>query len=380
MSVAALFGLYVHIPFCVQKCAYCDFATAPYRASVVPDFLDALCREADMYASHVRRPFTSVFFGGGTPSLLTGEQMNALMAHLRASFPISGDAEVTVEANPGSFDAAKLDAYRKAGVNRLSIGAQVFDDSMLSLLGREHSAEDTFESLRLARDAGFDNVNLDLIFGLPGQSLSDWERTVRVALELAPEHLSVYGLTIEPKTVFAYRERRGELLIPDEETQAAMYEHSLDALESAGYRHYEISNYAKPGRESRHNRIYWENAPYLGLGPGAWGYLDGERYGNLRSVGGYMKRLREGVSPVVERERLTGRPARAETVMQALRLREGVSFEAYRKRYDVELLADFGDDLKPLIAAGLLEQTATHLRLTRRGLLLSNEVFARLVA
>lgn len=373
------FGLYVHIPFCVQKCFYCDFATAPYRRSVVEAFLDALRREADFYAFRIRQPFTSVFFGGGTPSLLTGDQLKDLVAFLRATFSFLPDAEVSLEANPGSLDAAKLEAYRDAGVNRLSLGAQVFDDATLRLLGREHTTKHISESYHLARSAGFENLNLDLIFGLPGQQLSDWQKTLYTALELVPEHLSLYGLTVEPKTVFAYRQRRGELSLPDEETQAKMYEWSLDVLETAGYRHYEISNFAKPGYESRHNRLYWENAPYLGLGPGAWSYLDGERYGNLRSLGGYLKRLGEGFLPVGERERLTGRAARAETVIQALRLREGVSFRFYRERYGSDLLVDFGEVIFPLRAAGLLERTPTHLRLTRKGLLLSDEVFVRFV-
>jgi oxygen-independent coproporphyrinogen-3 oxidase len=379
MNADASFGLYVHIPFCVQKCAYCDFPTAPYRPSVVLDFLDALRREADSYAPRVTEPFTSVFFGGGTPSLLTSEQMTALMAHLRATFAVQPDAEITVEANPGTLDAAKLDAYRNAGINRLSFGAQAFDDHALSRLGREHTTDDTFQSYRNARNAGFDNVNLDLIFGLPGQRLSDWETTMRLALELAPEHVSTYGLTIEPKTVFAYRQRRGELVVPDDDAQATMFDAARDALASAGYRQYEISNYAKPGRESRHNVGYWINAPCLGLGPGAWGYLDGERYGNLRSVGGYVKRLREGASPVAERERLTPRAARAETVVQALRLLDGIPLKDYRQRFGSELDADYANQVAPLLAAGLLERTPTHLRLTRRGVLLANEVFARFV-
>lgn len=373
------FGLYVHIPFCVQKCFYCDFATAPYRRSVVGAFLDALRREVDFYAFRIRQPFTSVFFGGGTPSLLTGEQLRDLVAFLRATFSFFPDAEVSLEANPGSLDAAKLEAYRDAGVNRLSLGAQVFDDAMLQLLGREHTMKHIGESYHLARRVGFENLNLDLIFGLPGQRLSDWQNTLDAALELAPEHLSLYGLTVEPKTVFAYRQRRGELSLPDEETQAEMYEEALDRLEAAGYCHYEISNFAKPGYECRHNRLYWENAPYLGLGPGAWSYLDGERYGNLRSLGGYLKRLREGFLPVAERERLTGRAARAETIIQALRLREGISFRAYRERYGADLLVDFEDVISSLLATGLLEKTSTHLRLTRKGLLLSDEVFVRFV-
>ncbi|MDA1191646.1 MAG: radical SAM family heme chaperone HemW [Candidatus Poribacteria bacterium] len=383
-----LFGLYVHIPFCVHKCYYCDFATAPYIKERVPRFLDALKREAEQRISlpragegkdGIERNVTSVFFGGGTPSLLTGDQLTDLLNFLRAHYPIAQDAEITVESNPETVDQPKLDAYRRAGVNRLSFGVQVFDDGLLKTLGRDHSVADVYRAYEAARAVGFDNVNLDLIFALPDQSLRGWQDTVKRALDANPEHLSVYGLTIEPKTVYSSWIDRDLLAVPDDDAQADMFEWTLDTLTDAGYDHYETSNYARRGRECRHNLTYWMNAPYVGLGPSAYGYLNGERYGNVRGTQSYIKRIEEGREVVVDRERLEGRAHRAETVMLALRMREGVDLTRYAARFGVNFAEDFRDEIDALIEWGLLERTATHIRLTRRGVLLSNEVFMKFI-
>jgi len=376
-----MFGIYIHIPFCIQKCAYCDFVTAPFHEPKVPAFLDALHREIELRAGSAPEAATSVFFGGGTPSLLRSDQMRELMSRLRQSFAIATDAEITVEANPGTLEPHKLESYRRAGINRLSIGAQTFDDGELSALGREHTAADTIDTVRLAREAGFDNISLDLIFGVPSQTLSGWRDTLDAALRLESEHMSVYGLTVEPRTVYAHRLRNGALVLPDDDAQAAMYEMGIGVLEAAGLLQYEISNFAQPGRSSRHNRLYWDNDPHIGLGPGAWSYVDGVRSGNLRSVSGYVKRVSAGESPVTESERLEGLAHRAETLTQALRQREGITRQRYSERCEADLIDDFGGPIANLVDSGLLEWSSDgdRLRLTRRGMLLSNEVFMALL-
>ena len=372
-------GLYIHIPFCVRKCGYCDFATYPYRPEMVDGLIAAIETEARRSASDAPGPVRTVFIGGGTPSLLTGRQMTRLLRSLRKTYSIDPEAEVTVEANPETADAERLKKYRAAGVNRLSIGAQTFDDDALRLLGRTHAASDTIKAVRAARAAGFDNLSLDLMFGLPGQTLRQWQNDVQKALALEPTHLSAYNLTIEPKTLFNHWQKRGQLQLPEDDLQADMYEWTLDAMERAGYPYYELSNYAAPGWECRHNLRYWRNEPHAALGPGAAAYLNGTRSVNTRGTRSYLKRIAEGRIAAVESERLTGLAERAETIRQALRMRSGLRLTDYESRFGSDVRVDFQSELDQLTRLGLTELLDGALRLTRRGALLANEAFLRLL-
>lgn len=372
-------SLYVHIPFCLRKCRYCDFATYPMRPELTAPFLSALETEAERVGSAVQGAVKTVFFGGGTPSLLDGRQMDRLMETLRRSFNIQPQAEISLEANPETSDEPRLRAYRDAGVNRLSIGAQTFDDAALKQLDRTHSSEQIETAYRNARRAGFENINLDMMFALPGQTMRKWREDARRAVSLDPEHLSIYNLTIEPKTVFHYWNRQGRLSLPDEDLQADMYEWMLDAMERAGYPYYELSNFAKPGSECEHNLRYWRNKPHAGIGPGACSYLNGERTANTPGTKSYIKRMEERRDPIVERERLNGKAARAETVRQGLRMRSGVPLTEYARRYGMCLLDDFQTEIAQTTRLGLTKLADGALRLTRRGVLLANEAFLRLL-
>ena len=283
-------SLYVHVPFCRSKCAYCDFNSYAGQEGLIPAYVDALLREAAAW-SEAAETLDTVYLGGGTPSLLPLSQMERLMTGLHGSFTFAADAEVSLEANPESVDLPNLRGLRELGFNRLSIGVQSFDDRELRFLGRVHDTATAEAAYAAARQAGFANVSLDLIFGLPGQRPAQWRRSLEKALTLEPEHLSLYALTVEEETPLATRIAAGESRAPDEDAQAEMYAWSEEALALAGYEHYEISNWARPGRRCRHNLTYWQSDPYLGLGAGAHSYLGGCRFANEMRPDRYIERV-----------------------------------------------------------------------------------------
>ncbi len=324
-------------------------------------------------------PLKTVFIGGGTPSILSANALTQLFADLHTHFEIGPDAEITVECNPGTVDTAKLKVMRTAGVNRLSFGLQAMQDEMLRQLGRIHTVAEFLHSYRLARESGFDNINIDLIFALPKQTGTAWGYTLHRVLSLAPEHISVYNLVMEEGTPFYEQWKAGELHLPAEETEADMFQDAIDTLTSHGYEHYEISNFALPTRRGRHNLVYWNNQSCIGLGAGASGYVDDVRYTNIRGILSYINALRHHNKPIANAERLTGYTKKAETLMLALRKREGISLAAYQRRFGEELDVTFGNMLEKWHGYQLLERTATHLRLTPRGLFLANEVFMELL-
>ena len=322
----------------------------------------------------------SIYFGGGTPSLLTSNQLKLLLDSVHRRFQVAEDVEVTLEMNPGTVTEETLAAFRRLGVNRASFGAQTFNDYELARLGRSHTAQQTRETFRQLRNTGFDNVSFDLIAGLPGQTVENWQRNIDEALSLRPEHLSFYLLEVHEGTPLANHIRTGLQPTPNEELAAEMYELMLDQANAAGYTHYEISNLSLPGYESRHNTKYWTGAPYFGFGCSAHSY-DGvaNRWSNERDVGGYVELIAAGKSPVVERRELNEDDRKSEAVFLGLRMMEGYSVREYRERFGVDLIERHREDLKRFYDAGLIELSNDVLKLTRSGALLSNEVFAAFV-
>jgi oxygen-independent coproporphyrinogen-3 oxidase len=390
-------SLYLHIPFCSLKCAYCDFNSYAGLDDLIRPYDDALIEEIRLWAQVAGgHPVANVFFGGGTPSLLPIEEIERIMSALHDSFAIQPDAEISLEANPGTIDLPYLRGLLGAGVNRLSFGVQSFHDDELKALDRIHTAAEAVEGYRWAREAGFERINLDFIYGLADQTMSRWQCTIEQAIALEPDHLSLYALTVEEGTKLAHDIDTGRVPEPDPDVQAAMYEWAMDRLDRAGYRQYEISNWARPGQECRHNLVYWRNGEWLGLGAGAHSHWNGHRFANVYSPKQYITRVQETVAagvdasippadvlPVMRQvtfdEAQAPGTAMADTAILALRLNEGLDVPAFERRFGTTLDAAYGPAISEFTSLGLLEQTNGRIRLTPRGRLLANEVFVRLL-
>ncbi|MDP9237230.1 MAG: radical SAM family heme chaperone HemW [Chloroflexota bacterium] len=383
-------GLYLHIPFCTAKCGYCDFNSYAGHEHMIPSYGNTLLRDAALWAEAVAgRTVETVFFGGGTPSLTPVDQMAQILTGVNGVFHIAPDAEISLEANPGSLSTEYLRGLRSLGFNRLSIGVQSFDDEELVALDRIHTGDGAREAYASARAAGFDNVNLDFIYGLSEQRLEAWQRTLEQALVLAPEHLSLYALTIEEGTPLARDVARGRVRAPDPDMQAEHYEWTQDRLVRAGYEHYEISNWARAGRRCKHNLLYWQNREYLGLGAGAHSFLNGVRFSTVLLPNRYTELVDETVASrkaggtamlhVHGAEEITSELSMSDTLILGLRLIEGIDLGAFDRRHGRSVDERHGPVFEEFVGYGLLERTATHLRLTARGRLLSNELFQRLL-
>jgi oxygen-independent coproporphyrinogen-3 oxidase len=382
-------GIYIHVPFCVKKCLYCDFVSYVSTPQERQRYFQALAREIDWYEQHDRlegyQPAT-LYVGGGTPSVAIPE-----IVRLRQRFPrlLTADAleEATIEVNPGTVRVDEGRQLRQAGFNRLSIGVQSFCDAELRRLGRIHTADDARRCVDAARRAGFENISLDLMSGIPGATPDTWLASVRTAIALGPEHVSTYTLTLEPDTPLWRQQAAGQIALPDEDAQIAMYEAGVAALTQAGYEHYEISNFARPGRRSRHNQIYWRNDEYLGLGAAAHSYLHGWRYWNETDLKAYRAQSR-AASSAADRypptaagaERLDASGTMGETIMLNLRLLQGIDTVAFRRRFGQALESVYAEPVARLQASGLLVWQQQYLRLTPRGIQLSNEVFQEFLA
>ena len=373
--------LYLHIPFCVKKCNYCDFLSAPAGEETRAAYVDTLLEEIRGFDEPEDYEVVTVFLGGGTPSILPGQAILRIMEALREKFSFHKGAEITLEANPGTVDKEKLSFYKKAGINRLSFGLQSADAEELKKLGRIHTWEKFLESFQLAREAGFSNINVDLMSALPGQTKESWEKTLRQVLALQPEHISAYSLIIEEGTPFyqlyekdVERRDAGEEpeLIPSEEEERAMYEATGRILKEQGYLHYEISNYAKPGCECRHNLGYWQRRDYLGFGLGASTLLNPVRYKNTEDLEAYLG----GDFSKKEFFVLTKDNQIEVTMFLGLRVLEGVSKEQFREQFSCELRVVYRKELEKLEKEGLLEEEGDFVRLTSRGIDLSNPVLA----
>lgn len=371
-------SLYIHIPFCATKCYYCAFNTYPFHKEQVKVYIGALQTEMTLYAPETWT-LQTVFIGGGTPSILSADSLNQLFTNMHRHFQISPDAEFTVECNPGTVDSEKLRVMQDAGVNRLSFGLQAMQDATLRQLGRIHTVDEFLHSYRLAREQGFDNINIDLIFALPQQTMGEWQHTLNETISLEPEHISAYNLVMEESTPFFDWWQSGELVLLSDDSEADMFQWTIETLTSHGYTHYEICNYAKPNREVKHNLVYWNNQEYIGLGVGACGYVDSIRWTNIKGLTPYIEALHQHKKPIADSELMAGPAEKAETLMLALRKREGICLADYGQRFGEDLDVSFGETIEKCIGLGVLEQTGTHLRLTQRGLFLANEVFVELM-
>src|SRR6266550_1667395 len=395
-------GIYIHIPFCRSRCSYCDFATGMYGGAIAERYVHALCSEINDWCE-IERPSVvdTIYFGGGTPSLLTTSQIESIAAAVHGRFEVTNGTEVTLEINPGDggtsaaskqnkfgLDAALVRRHPQnetlhqlcaLGINRASFGAQTFDDRELKQLGRTHSSADIPATFQQLCAAGFDNISFDLIAGLPGQTLSGWQRNLDEALKLRPDHLSLYLLDVHEGTPLADQIRSGMRPQPDDDLAGDMYQLMLGEVSAAGYQHYEISNFCLPGFASRHNTKYWAGAPYYGFGCSAHSY-DGarRRWANKRDVAKYVELIEQEKTPVVERSELNEEDARSESIFLGLRLMRGLDLKSYRSRFGTDLRDEYNSELARLRDAGLIEFDEGLMRLTKRGALLSNEVFAAL--
>jgi oxygen-independent coproporphyrinogen-3 oxidase len=378
-------ALYLHVPFCHTRCYYCDFNTYAGILPLREPYVRALLAEIALVGRRVCYPdgrprrSRSIFFGGGTPSLLSVEQIMRLLAACQDAFAVDQDAEITLEANPGTLSQRHLEGLRSAGINRLSIGAQSYDAHLLKVLGRIHTPEEITQAVQCARAAGFTSINLDFMFGLPEQTMQHWQETLERALDLRPEHLSLYSLIIEEGTPFYDWTAQGRITPADEDLCADMYEYADERLRKAGYINYEISNWALPGHHSRHNLTYWQNLPYLGMGAGAYSYFGGRRFSNERDPQRYIRHLKDGQMPIVESEEVGRVQEMSETAFLALRTAMGLHLPTFEERFGQSFQSFVGDRLHVAEEAGLLDYQDGWLRLSQRGRLLGNEVFMRLL-
>ena len=389
-------GLYVHVPFCKTKCPYCDFNTYQGIENLIEPFLPAITSEISCWGDALAHPpVKSVFFGGGTPSYLPPGDIERILVAIQSSFKVDPAAEISIEANPGDLDEAACVGILNQGVNRLSIGVQSLDNDLLNLLGRRHQASEAVEAFQSARQAGFDNVNLDLMYGLPNQSMEQWQKTLSSLIELTPEHISLYALTIEEGTPMHRWAAEGKIPEPDSDLAADMYQHAREVLAEAGYHHYEISNWSLPDRACEHNLVYWENGPYLGVGPGAHSRLGDYRFWTVLSPRDYntkaatwadscvlpladlVETALQGIPTLGGWEHLSLETTCSETMFLGLRLLDGLNLSEASAIAGTDLAKKFQTPIQECLNLGLLEQDGDCLKLTMQTYLVANQAFTR---
>ena len=366
---------YVHIPFCTQICYYCDFSKVFIKNQPVDSYLEHLLQEFHSYDIQKLR---TLYIGGGTPTALSASQLEVLLEGLTKNLDLSMLEELTIEANPGDLDADKIAVLQNSAVNRVSLGVQTFDDKMLKKIGRSHTEKDIYENIDRLKLSGFDNISIDLIYALPGQTMDQVRDNVAKAIALDIPHMSLYSLILENHTVFMNRMRRGKLPLPKEELEAEMFEYIIAELEKAGFEHYEISNFSKPDFESRHNLMYWDNAEYYGIGAGASGYVDGVRYKNHGPIRHYLKAVDEGSARINE-EHLSQREQMEEEMFLGLRKKSGVSMARFEEKFERSFQELYGDVVRDLIRQGLMQVDGDCIRMTKRGLFLGDTVAERFI-
>ena len=366
---------YVHIPFCTQICYYCDFSKVFIKNQPVDAYLEHLIQETRSYEIGKLR---TLYIGGGTPTALSAQQLAYLLSELHKVMDLSEVEEFTIEANPGDLDPDKIAVLKDSQVNRVSLGVQTFDNKMLKKIGRSHQEQDIYDNIRHLKQAGFDNISIDLIYALPGQTMEQVKENVAKAIDLDIPHMSLYSLILENHTVFMNRMRRGKLPLPKEELEAEMFEYIIEELEKAGFEHYEISNFSKPGFESRHNLVYWDNAEYYGLGAGASGYVDGIRYKNHGPIRHYLEAVEAGKARITE-EHLTLEEKMEEELFLGLRKKTGVSKARFEEKFGVSFDQRYGQVVSSLTEQGLLVPDDKQVRMTKRGLFLGDTVAEKFI-
>ncbi|MGZ3649204.1 MAG: radical SAM family heme chaperone HemW [Syntrophales bacterium] len=368
-------GLYIHIPFCKSKCPYCNFYSVT-SFTMIDEFLNALFREMEMYREAFTR-LDTVYIGGGTPSLLAKEHFDSILSNIRNTFILSPNAEITVEINPADSPQRYLESIRRLGFNRLNIGVQSFDDKVLTFLERRHSVREALDTIEAARNAGFENIGIDLIYGIPGQNMASWLDTISQALFLNLSHLSCYQLTIEAGTPLGLRHHRREIVLHEEEMQHTFFIRTSEILENNGYVHYEVSNFARDiSLASRHNQKYWNHISYLGLGPAAHSFMGHKRWWNRSSLDEYIKDIEAGKLPLDSAEMLTREQLHLEAFFLGLRTKRGIDLHNHSSRYGYDLISEKADTLARLVKAGFIEINEGHLQPTRSGLAVADSLVA----
>ncbi|ATW25357.1 radical SAM family heme chaperone HemW [Candidatus Formimonas warabiya] len=371
-------AVYIHIPFCIKKCHYCDFVSYPLAGLPVEEYCDAVIAEAALYAAHadsIQGGIKSIYIGGGTPTSIPAEYLMKMLDQVQDCFPLARNGEITVECNPKTVDGAYFSKLKRGGVNRLSIGAQAFQDQLLQRMGRIHLPQDIGNAVHEAQQCGIENINLDLIYGLPGQTLDQWKGSLNAAVQLHVPHIAAYGLKLGEDSFWGKQYQKGLLQVPDEDASADMFELAMDILAASGYRQYEISNFAWPGYFSVHNRVYWNNGTYLGLGVAASSHWQHLRQTNQAALKRYLQEVQEGKFPVGESEIVDFDTALGETIFLGLRLLEGLNIHEFEKRFGVKINKKYQKQLEKLIALDLIACSEDQIKLTRKGIFLANEVF-----
>ncbi|KKY02105.1 MULTISPECIES: radical SAM family heme chaperone HemW [Paraclostridium] len=371
-----MLGLYIHVPFCAQKCYYCDFNSYKINSNQKKEYLINIEREMKFYKGEFKdKCFDTVFFGGGTPSILTVDELKELVNNINENFNIKKDAEITIECNPGTINREKLEAMKKMGINRLSIGLQATQNYHLKSIGRIHTYEEFEKNYYDALDIGFKNINIDLMYALPNQKTQEWKDTLDKIIKLNPSHISAYSLILEEGTKLydMYQNKEFELL--DEDTDINMYNYTIDTLKRHGYNQYEISNYSKEGLECKHNIIYWKCDNYLGLGPGASGFIGDTRYSNIEDICEYNKCIMQNIRPVSEEIELTKKDKIEEFIFMGLRMNEGINIDVFKERFDTDFYDIYQEVMDKLIKIELVRFDGKNISLTQKGREISNSVF-----
>jgi oxygen-independent coproporphyrinogen III oxidase len=379
MGVSEL-GLYIHIPFCKAKCHYCDFNSFAGRDNYIPAYFDAIKREIELYSEKLKEySFKTIFIGGGTPSLVDTNYIYQIINTCFTDLNINKSAEISIETNPGTLSYSKLEAFNKMGINRLSIGLQAWQNNLLAKLGRIHNNKEFSDNFKQAKNVGFKNINVDLIFGIPGQTLKDWQNTLNKVIELEPLHISCYSLKIEEGTIFGERLMNGELTELDDETDREMYHSAVEILGANNYNHYEISNFAKCGFECKHNLVYWNAEEYVGIGAGAHSYLDGKRFNNEYDIEKYISLVSEGGIYIENEQLIDENEMIVEFIILGLRLVEGISINEFKVRFNKDLFDTFGGQIQKLLKKQLIVLDGDRVKLTTLGLDLANRVFMEFI-
>ena len=374
-------GIYLHFPFCESKCPYCDFYSTLIDDNISTKFIDAVISESKRETDTVFGSFAydTIYFGGGTPSLMNPDEINRLLENLQANFNIEKNREITIECNPSSLTGEKIDGYLKIGINRISLGVQSFDEANLKTLGRLHTPDEAVNTYRMIRDSGFKNISIDLIYGILHQTIADWESDLRTAIDLAPEHISAYNLVIEDGTEFGKLYGQNRLNLPSDEEQLQMYNELNDKLKNAGYRRYEISNFSLPGFECRHNLKYWTGKPYLGLGPSAVSFDGKVRQKNRADIDAYIRAIQDGAEKPYDKEIIGRETALEESIMSGLRLARGLSVDFMKDRFNYDILREKKGVIDLLLAENMITIKNGYIKLMDQALFISDSVMVKLI-